>query len=258
MLKRFTIELEAIIFPVLMVGLMWIGFFLQHLGFFDYCFGAIIPLTPEGLKGIFFSPFLHGNLEHILGNSLPVLGLMFLLFQFYNGIGKVVLLAGWIATGLIVWLLPPVDFYTGEFIYSCIIGASGIVYVLAFFLFFSGIFRWDLKLLAVTLVVGLYYGGLVWGVFPEELFYKLDEPSKVSWQSHLSGAIVGVVLAFMFRHKGEKKKRFIWQYPNYYNEKDDLLWQKYKEMYPDTFQELPQKKKDPIWDRLDRIRRGEE
>lgn len=234
---------------------MWIGFFLQHIGFFNDCSGSIIPLTPEGLKGVIFSPFLHGNLEHIIGNSLPVVVLMFLLFQFYPRIAKQVFVTGWLIAGFLVWLLPPIDIFTGDFYYSCIIGASGIIYVLAFFLFFSGVFRWDLRLLAVTLVVGLYYGGLVWGVFPEELFNQLEEPSRISWQSHLSGAVVGIVLAFIFKNSGGKKKKFIWEFPNYYNEKDDKLWRDYIENHPDDFQELPRKKDDAIWQHLDELRR---
>ncbi len=99
-----------------------------------------------------------------------------------------------------------------EMYYTCIIGASGIVYMLAFFLFFSGIFRWNMKLLTISLLVALYYGSLIWGIFPEEFFSQLDQPSQISWQSHLVGAVVGIILAFMYRKQGEKKRRFIWQY----------------------------------------------
>lgn len=238
-----------------MVLAMWHGFLFQHFGFFNGCDGAIIPLNPDGLKGIFFSPFLHGGLEHIFGNSVPIFVLIFLLIQFYPTIAKKVFFLGWLVTGSLVWLLPPIDVFTGNINQVCIIGASGIVYVLAFFLFFSGVFRWNMKLLTVSLVVALYYGSLVWGVMPEELFSNLDEPSRISWQSHLSGAVVGMLLAFIYRKSGEKKMRYIWELPNYYSEKDDKLWQEYKENNPDDFLELPYKKKDNIWDHLDEIRK---
>jgi membrane associated rhomboid family serine protease len=57
------------------------------------------------------------------------------------------------------------------------------------------------------LVVALYYGSLIWGIFPEELFYKLDQPSKISWQAHLSGAIVGLALALIFKNKHREKNK---------------------------------------------------
>ena len=123
--------------PIYMVALMWFGFLLQSIGFYQNCWGALIPLSADGLKGIFFSPFLHGSLDHITSNSLPIFILLFLLYQFYQPIANKVFLMGWLLTGALVWLLPPIDVFTGVYTNTCIIGASGIVYVLAFFLFFS-------------------------------------------------------------------------------------------------------------------------
>ncbi|MBP2617448.1 rhomboid family intramembrane serine protease [Chryseobacterium jejuense] len=250
-----VISKRAILYPLLMLSAMWFGFFLQMHGFFGSCFGAIIPLVPEGLLGILTSPLLHGNTDHIIGNSIPIAALMFLLYQFYPLVANKVFFIGWIATGLLVWLLPPIDIMTGEYMYTCTIGASGVVYVLAFFLFFSGVFKWNMKLLTISLLVVLYYGSLVWGMLPEELFYNMQEPSKISWQAHLSGAAVGSIIAFAFKNVGEKKKKFIWEYPNYYSEKDDKLWQEYKENHPEDFMELPYKKRDDIWNHLDELRR---
>jgi len=179
---------------------------------------------------------------------------MFLLYQFYPLVANKVFITGWLATGFLVWLLPPIDIMTGDYLYTCTIGASGVVYVLAFFLFFSGVFKWNMKLLTISLLVVLYYGSLVWGMLPEELFSNLQEPSKISWQAHLAGGIVGVILALLFKKVGDKKKKFIWEFPNYYSEKDDKLWQEYKENHPEDFMELPYKKKDDIWERLDELR----
>lgn len=252
------LQIDALVFPVLLLLGMWVGYLFQYLNLVPDCFGAIIPLLPEGLKGVFLSPLLHGSLDHLLSNSFPILILSFLLYQFYPKIANRTLLIGWITTGLVVWLLPPIDFYTGmRSTYACIIGASGLVYLLAFFLFFSGVFRWDLKLLAVSLAVAFYYGSLIWGIFPEEYFQQLEAPSRVSWQSHLAGAVVGLVLAFLMRRSGGRKKKFLWQYPNYYSEKDDRLWQEYILKHPEDFNEMPQKKKDPVWDRLEELRNKE-
>jgi len=105
------------------------------------------------------------------------------------------------------------------------------------------------------LLVVLYYGSLVWGVLPEELFSQLQEPSRISWQAHASGSVIGIVLAYVYRLKGERKKKFIWQYPNYYSEKDDAIWQEYVQNNPEDFLELPQKQKDNYWDYLEEIRK---
>lgn len=238
-----------------MLSAMWLGFLLQAMGFFTNCTGAIIPLLPEGLVGIITSPLLHGNIDHIVGNSIPIAILMFLLYQFYPLVANKVFILGWVSTGLLLWILPPIDILTGDYMYTCTIGASGVVYVLAFFLFFSGIFKWNMTLLTISLLVVLYYGSLVWGMVPEELFYELKEPSKISWQAHLSGAIVGVILAYTFKQVGDKKKKYIWEFPNYYNEKDDKLWQEYKENHPEDFLDLPYKKNDDIWEHLEEIRK---
>lgn len=250
-----VIHKNAIINPLLMLGAMWLGYFLQMQGFFASCFGAIIPLLPEGLLGIITSPLLHGSIDHIVSNSIPIAVLMCLLYQFYPLVANKVFIIGWLATGLLLWALPPIDIMTGQYTYTCTIGASGVVYVLAFFLFFSGVFKWNMTLLTISLLVVLYYGSLIWGMFPEELFYNMQEPSKISWQAHLSGAVVGSILAFVFKNIGDKKKRFIWEFPNYYSEKDDKLWQEYKENHPDDFLELPYKKNEDIWDHLEELRR---
>lgn len=252
MIKKFLAR-KSVLYPIVMLILMWLGFALQLSGVVSSCDGALIPFTPEGLDGILFSPLLHGSWEHLLSNSVPIGVLLFLLFQFYPEIAPKVFFRGWLFTGLVVWLMPPSVFFDGRL--TCIIGASGIVYMLAFFLFFSGVFRWNMKLLTISLLVVLYYGSLIWGMLPEELFSELQEPSNISWQAHLGGAVVGSALAFMYKKAGEKKKKFIWEFPNYYSEKDDVIWQEYVRNNPEHFEELPHKKEDNLWDYLEEIRK---
>ncbi len=257
-MQKYQIYPKALLYPFLMIAVMWTGYYFQVQGYLGNCAGAIIPLVPAGLKGIIFSPFLHGDIGHLLSNSIPIAVLMFLLYQFYSFIANRIFIFGWLFTGLLVWLLPPIDIFTGEYMYTCTIGASGVVYVLAFFLFFSGVFQWNMKLLTVSLLVAMYYGSLIWGVFPEELFSTLNEPSNISWQSHLSGAVVGTVLAFYFKNKGEKKRKFIWEFPNYYNEKDDELWMQYRENHPEDFEDSSPRKRDEVWERLEELRKKDE
>lgn len=242
--------------PVLFVMAIWLGFLLQNLGFFEGCRGAIVPLSPQGLSGIFLSPFLHGSWEHLLSNSLPAFALLYLLYLFYPVLATRIFLTGGTLTGLCVWLLP-LSWLNTHYTLSCTIGASGVIYMLAFFLFFSGVFRRNARLMIVSALIALFFGGMVWGIFPEEFFRHLSAPSQISWESHLSGAVVGILLAWVYRKQGEKKKKFIWEYPNYYSEKDDRLWQEYREKHPEDFAELPKPPRITEWDRLDEIRNND-
>jgi len=74
-----------------------------------------------------------------------------------------------------------------------------LIYALAFFLCLSGFLRKHIPLVAIALVVVLFYGNMVWHVFP----WQADDP--VSWEGHLSGAVVGVVLALIYRKQGPQR-----------------------------------------------------
>jgi membrane associated rhomboid family serine protease len=148
---------------------------------------GIIPHDIMGLRGILFSPFIHdtGNIWHITSNTLPFMLLFFVLVNAYKSIAVVVLLALHILTGLLVWLLSPP--------YTLHVGISGIIFGMAFFLVASGLFRREPVSLSIAIFVTIMYGGMVEGFVPQP---------GVSWQSHASGAVVGIVLAFILRHYG--------------------------------------------------------
>jgi hypothetical protein len=107
------------------------------------------------------------------------------LFYFYRPVGYRVFFLTWFITGLTVWIFARSAYH---------IGASGLVYGLASFLFFSGIIRNNINLLAISLLVVFLYGGLVWGIFPFDF--------KISWESHLMGGVTGLVLSFFYRRYG--------------------------------------------------------
>lgn len=241
--------------PFVFLSAIWLGFWIQSLGFIHGCEGAIIPLSLAGLPGIIFSPFLHGGFEHIIGNSIPLVILSFLLYEFYPKAASKVMLYGWLLSGAAVWATPQISFFAHRFYIPCIIGASGVIYVIAFFLFFSGIVRRNIKMLTVSFLVAVYYGGMIWGMIPEELMSAHHQMGQISWQSHLAGAVIGTLMAFIYQKYGEQRHKYIWQYPHYYNEMDDLLWQKYKAEHPEDFfdEPRPPKKKDPAWEYLDEL-----
>ena len=91
------------------------------------------------------------------------------------------------------------------------IGASGIIYSLASFLFFSGIIRKNPPLTAISLVVLFLYGSMIWGLFPINKFS--------SWEGHLSGFITGLVISILFRKDGPKRKKYQWEI----DEENELL-----------------------------------
>lgn len=223
-LQFLNFQKKEFLFPLLIGFLMTFGFFLQKLDLIDGHQGALIPMTFSGIKGMVFSPFLHSDFEHYFNNLIPMLGLTFLLFKFYPKIADAIFFKGWFFTALGIWLIP---FHWFNGVSVAIIGASGIVYMSAFFLFFSAIFSKNQKLLPISALVVLFYGSLLWGIFPQEWFSNDPKMLKISWESHLVGALVGVFLSFYYRKKIRKPKKFIWEYPNYYNEKDDLIWQEY-------------------------------
>jgi membrane associated rhomboid family serine protease len=181
--------IEAIVYPILIVAIMWSVFLVERLSglqFFPY---GVLPQTLEGLKGVIFMPFIHGqkDFSHIINNSIPVLLLLSTFIYFYRKIAGVVLLSLWLGVGGLLWLLTP---YSGSYH----IGASGIIYGLFGFLLVSGFFRRYLPLQAISLFVVFIYGSLIWGIFPSE--------PGISWQGHMIGFLVGCFLAYYFRKEG--------------------------------------------------------
>lgn len=188
---------ESILYPTLLVLIMWLikGFEAisgEHLGQF-----GIFPLQAKGLIGIITAPFIHGSTAHLFANSIPLWVLGSLLFYVYRPVAVRVFILVWIITGIWVW-------FWGREAYH--IGASGVVYGLASFLFFSGIFRRDGRTLAITFLVAFLYGSMVWGIFPE-----LFPEKNISWESHLMGLIAGVVLAVFYKNQGPKPVTYKWE-----------------------------------------------
>ena len=180
---------RSLIIPGLFLLLMWLIFVVDQLFGLNLGRFGIIPLEPIGLIGIFTAPLLHANAAHLAANSIPFFLLFAGLIYNYNDLTWKILFLSWFLTGLGVWC-----FARGD---SSHIGASGIIYALATFHFFSGIIRNNKRLAAFSLLVAFLYGSLIWGVFPS--FYLKE---NISWESHLMGGISGIILAFYFRNEG--------------------------------------------------------
>ena len=175
---------KSIVIVFGLLSVLWIVQIVQYLGLYDFSAYGNWPHHKEGLKGIIFSPFIHGNFEHLISNTLPMLVLLTVLLNAYPEVALFVLIFIHITSGSLVWLLAPDN--------GVHIGISGIIYGIAAFLIASGIFRKDRTSVSIAILVTLVYGGMVLGFIPKE---------GVSWQSHLYGAVSGVFIAFVLRRR---------------------------------------------------------
>jgi membrane associated rhomboid family serine protease len=187
--------LLSLIIPGIFVLLMWLVKAAELLFDLDLTSLGIYPRKIEGLPGIIFSPFIHSDLRHLFNNSLPLFLLSVALFFFYSEVALKVFTWTYLVTGLLVWLGGREAWH---------IGASGIVYGLASFLFFSGIIRRYFRLVALSLLVVFLYGEMVWGIFP-------DVYQNVSWESHMLGVFAGIVLAVLYRKEGPQMPVKVWE-----------------------------------------------
>ncbi len=184
----------AMIIPGIFITLMWLVKITELLLDRDLSDLGIYPLTVKGLAGVIFSPFIHSDFNHLFNNSLPLFFLATALFYFYSEVALKVFLWTWFITGMLVW-------FAGREAWH--IGASGLVYGLASFLFFSGILRRYFRLIALSLLIVFLYGSMVWGLFPG--VYK-----NVSWESHMLGFFSGLLLALLFRKEGPQRPVYEW------------------------------------------------
>ncbi len=182
------------IIPGIFVFLMWLVKIVEVLFELDLTRFGIYPLSLQGLRGILFSPFIHASFSHLFSNSLPLFFLSVALFYFYSEVAVKVFTWTFFLTGLLVWIAGRDAWH---------IGASGLVYGLASFLFFSGIIRKYFRLIALSLLIVFLYGSMVWGLFPG--VYK-----NVSWESHMLGFFSGVVLAIWYRKEGPQQPVYEW------------------------------------------------
>lgn len=184
----------SLVTPCIFLCGFWLVFLaevLLHKSFAEY---GIYPLQVKGLKGIIFSPFIHANLKHLAANSIPFFVLSFALFYFYRNLAYRIFFLLYFLSGLCVWVGGREAWH---------IGASGIIYGLGAFLFFSGIFRNDVKLLTIAIIVVFLYGGMFWGIFPIE--------ASISWESHLWGTVSGFILSLYYRNQGPRRPRYEWE-----------------------------------------------
>lgn len=177
------------------VLLLWACFVAQPA--FDWQWLAVSPRQLTGLLGLLGAPLLHGSVEHILANSVAVLLLGTLAGTAYPNATVRALPLLWLGGGLGAWLLGQAG--------SHHLGASGLTHGLGFMLFTLGLLRRDRAAMAAGMIAFLFYGGMLLTILPRE--------AGVSWESHLGGALAGIVAAILFRHSDPvpPRQKYSWE-----------------------------------------------
>lgn len=191
----------SLLFPGLFVFLLWIIKIIElvlDVSFVEY---GLYPLKTENLYGIITSPLIHSDPAHLLANTIPIIILGTGIFYFYRSISFKVVILIYLISGLWLW-------FGGRPAYH--IGASGLIYGFASFLFLSGIIRKYVPLMAISLLIAFLYGGLIWGIMPID--------TKISWEGHLYGGIAGLVVALFYKKQGPQRKKYEWEIEEEYEE----------------------------------------
>ncbi|NMH87774.1 rhomboid family intramembrane serine protease [Flavivirga algicola] len=203
---HFKFSTGVIVYPVFFVLAIWLVFWFEVRFGFNFSKYGVYPQTLKGLKGVIFSPFIHGDIQHIYHNTVPLFVLSMALFYFYKPLAWKVILFGILFSGFFTWCIGRPSYH---------IGASGLIYVLVSFTFFKGVFAKHYRLIALSLLVIFLYGSMLWYVAPVK--------EGISWEGHLSGLVTGLLFALFFRKEIAKPKKYAWEQENYNEEEDPFL-----------------------------------
>jgi membrane associated rhomboid family serine protease len=158
---------------------------------------TVTPRTMAGLVGVLSAPLLHGSPSHLLANATALLMLGTLAMTVYPRASLRALPLLWLGSGLGAWFLGQPD--------SHHLGASGVIHGLGFLVFMLGMLRRDRAAIAAGMLAFLFYGGMLLTIFPQD--------AGISWESHLGGAIAGVLAAILFRHSDPMlpRRKYSWE-----------------------------------------------
>lgn len=204
----------ALKIALVFIGILWTIFI------FDAVFGlrlgrfGLRPGSIPGLVGIVTAPLLHGSVQHLLSNTIPLLISLTATLYLYPSSSVRVVPMIWLGSGAMAWFIGRPSLH---------LGVSGLIYGLLAYVFVGGLLRRDMRSVSVSLLVGFLYGSMVWGVLPIR--------PHMSWEMHLAGAVIGCLLAVLYRNWDRiPLVRYDWE--------DD-------ESVPEWYPESPDRKGDP-------------
>lgn len=209
--------------PLAFVILLWLIHLIRIIFHLDLGNWGIYPLHVEGLKGIITAPLIHADFKHLLSNSIPLLSMLAIMVLFYPTVALRSFMMIYILTGISVWLFGRDVFH---------IGASGVVYGLVAFVFWSGVFRRSLKSIILALIIVILYTPMFAGILPNQ--------DGVSWESHLLGAIMGVFTSFYYKKELEVDEM---EKQNHIIDEDELLQPKEYFLPRDIFDKTKEEKR---------------
>jgi len=187
---------QSLLYTTFVVSLLWCIKSAEILFHLDLSVLGLRPLQWQGLLGIFTAPLVHGSLEHLFNNTLPLLIMGTVLVYGYPRAWKRVLLFIWLMSGVGVWLFAREANH---------IGASGVAHGLFFFLLVVSMFRRDKSSVAIMMITFLMYGSMTMTIFPRE--------EHISFEYHFFGAVAGLLAALLWRNTDPLPpvKKYSWE-----------------------------------------------
>lgn len=204
--EEFQFSNGVVLVPIFFVLIIWMVLWIEIRFGINFTKLGIYPQTLKGLRGVFFSPFIHSGITHLYHNTIPLFILTAAIFYFYKPIAWKILIYGILLSGLITWSIGRPSYH---------IGASGLIYVLVSFTFFKGIIAKHYRLIALSLLVVFLYGSMIWYVLPIK--------EGVSWEGHTAGLITGMLFAIIFKKEIARPKKYNWEEEGFKEEEDPFL-----------------------------------
>ncbi len=197
---------NAFVVVLSFVLLLWVIKFTEYFSGTDFIQLGVYPRHASGLIGIICAPLIHSSFAHLFANTAPISLIGTMLLYGYPRAARVLLPVVYFGSGICVWLFARVSYH---------IGASGLAFGMLFFVFTVGVLRWDRRAIAISLIVFFLYGGMLLGILPSN--------PEISFESHLSGALIGFILAFRLRwlDPAAPRKQYSWEQEEDEGDDDD-------------------------------------
>lgn len=182
--SEFTLHAQILL---TFVGFIWVVWLADEISRGTLKKNGVRPHSDQGLSGILFAPLLHDDFRHIAANSVSLLALGWILLIRDVEDFFIITAVVWVISGLGTWIFGNAK--------SNHIGASGIIFGYLGFLISLGYFERSVGTIALSVLMLVIYGRMLWFVFPIR--------DKMSWEMHLFGFAGGVLVA---RHLPELRQ----------------------------------------------------